>query len=88
MNGRLGADFLHPKPTCKNSSTVDYFLSSAYVFSNVIDFKVDEFSPLYSDVHCPVALSLRIGCKVDAQEKIFRETGIAHKLWDPQSNKE
>ena len=31
LNGRFSSDIVHPKLTCKNSSTVDYALSSSYI---------------------------------------------------------
>ena len=58
-NGRVCSDYDYPKLTCKNASTVDYVLSTAFVFENVIDFKIEEFNSLYSDVHCPVYAVLR-----------------------------
>ena len=58
-NGRLFSDYLNPKLTCKNSSTVDFFLSTSYVFENVVDFKVHDFCDLYSDVHSPIHAFLK-----------------------------
>ena len=58
-NGRMFSEQESPQLTCKNASTVDYFLSSSFVFENIVDFKVEEFSSLYSDVHCPVYAVLK-----------------------------
>ncbi|XP_053380331.1 uncharacterized protein LOC128548841 [Mercenaria mercenaria] len=58
-NGRMGTDCLKPVLTCKNASTVDYFISSSFVFENIVDFNVHEFCNLYSDVHCPLEATLR-----------------------------
>jgi len=50
---------VNPKLTCKNSSTVDYALSSSYIFATILEFKVEDYSFLYSDAHCPLSLKLR-----------------------------
>ena len=52
-NGRIGTDAISPRLTCKNTSTIDYFTSTSFVFKNVIDFCVEEFCDLFSDAHCP-----------------------------------
>ena len=59
LNGRINPDFYEPKLTCRNASVVDYFLSTADVFENIISLQVNEFCELYSDVHCPVEITLR-----------------------------
>ena len=59
LNGRIGTDYEAPKLTCKNKSTVDYFLSSPYVFEYIENFCVHEFSSLFSDAHSPVSLIFR-----------------------------
>ena len=59
LNGRFSSDIVHPKLTCKNSSTVDYALSSSYIFATILEFKVEDYSFLYSDAHCPLSLKLR-----------------------------
>ena len=58
LNGRFGEDKISPKLTCKDSSTVDYFISSAYNFAHIAALKVFDFSPLYSDAHCPITLHI------------------------------
>ena len=58
LNGRFGEDKISPKLTCKDSSTVDYFISSAYNFAHTAALKVFDFSPLYSDAHCPITLHI------------------------------
>ena len=56
LNGRL--DNQEPKRTCKNSSTVDYFVSTAFNFELVSSITTHEFDALFSDAHCPVSLSI------------------------------
>ena len=62
LNGRIGDDYRSPKLTCKNRSTVDYFLASPFVFGSIDDLCVCEFSSLYSDAHSPVSLKLKNAC--------------------------
>ncbi|MEW8546328.1 MAG: reverse transcriptase family protein [Candidatus Thiodiazotropha sp.] len=59
LNGRIGNDYVSPKLTCKNKSTVDYFLSSPSVFDFLDDLCVCDFSSLFSDAHSPVSLTLK-----------------------------
>ena len=47
----MKGDVCTPMIKCKHCSTADYFLSSSFVFENVVHFKVDELCYLYSDVH-------------------------------------
>ena len=58
LNGRLENDTDVPKTTCKDRSLIDYFISSPECIGYICDFQVNEFSSLYSDVHCGVAISL------------------------------
>ncbi|CAG2230791.1 unnamed protein product [Mytilus edulis] len=58
MNGRTLGD-IDGKFTCRNSSVVDYCLCSAELIKHFTDFKVLDFSSLYSDVHSPIEISLK-----------------------------
>ena len=58
LNGRVCNDYSSQKLTCKEKSTVDYFLSSATLFSQIVEFEVQEFSSLFSDAHCPISLAI------------------------------
>ena len=66
-NGRLGQDRGIGNLTCKNASVVDYFIMSPRLFTNVSHFKINDFSSLYSDVHCSLEcyLSVEITHNVD-----------------------
>ena len=55
----MGSDYECTKLTCNNASTDDYFLSASSVFQNIVDLKVQEFSHLLSDVHCPISLTVK-----------------------------
>lgn len=52
INGRIGTDKLTPKTTCKDRSTIDYFISSVYNFPFLGSLEVIDFENLYSDAHC------------------------------------
>lgn len=84
INGRLGQDAVLPQLTCKNSSTVDYILSSSQNFEILSFFAVLEFDHLFSDAHCPLTLELKIrgsDTEMNPHIKIIqREPEV--KLWD------
>ena len=56
VNGRIGGDTNIGKLTCKNSSIVDYVISSVDFLKCIVDMDVLEFSKLYSDVHSSISL--------------------------------
>lgn len=84
LNGRLKPDSSTPKLTCKDSSTVDYFLSTANMFEFIQSLEVFEFNSLFSDVHCPVSLAINIRdvsvsvCEMESTH--VNEPKV--KLWD------
>ena len=85
MNGRIGYDKNQPKVTCKERSTLDYFLSSVYCFVFLHDFIIHEHSELYSDVHCPLSLTLSVDWQTkskqnDNEKPLFSETKVRN--WD------
>ena len=59
VNGRMGNDAQVGRPTCKNVSVVDYFICSPRLFSTIVNFEVEDFNPMLSDVHNAVRLTLR-----------------------------
>lgn len=86
LNGRIGNERTQPHLTCKNSSTVDYFISSAHVLPNVQDFYVHDFSPLYSDVHCPITLFLNIEIPNETNHSEDEVSTSRPKLWSPDKS--
>ena len=58
-NGRLYNDFRIGNFTCKGKSVVDYVLLSSRLFINASSFRINEFSNLFSDVHCVVECSFK-----------------------------
>ena len=80
LNGRKASDKSIGPYTCKDSSTVDYFICSANILPLIIDFYVDDFCPTLSDVHCPVVLNLKARfCK--------ESKNSADDLNEPEKNK-
>ena len=79
LNGRLDA----PKLTCKNASTVDYIVSSAYNFPMFSSFEVLEFDSLFSDAHCALKLQIDIHCLTQIARTETLKCGTPDiKLWD------
>ena len=63
MNGRCGLDRDVGKLTCKNSSVVDYAISTPDLFNDVIGFQIRDFEELLSDIHCPMELCFDFNSK-------------------------
>jgi hypothetical protein len=58
VNSQRGSDKFTGGTTCKNSSTVDFVLSSVHLFEHLLSFDIVEFCNLYSDVHNPIYLTI------------------------------
>ncbi|WAR28630.1 hypothetical protein MAR_014334, partial [Mya arenaria] len=88
LNGRINPDYDNPKLTCKNTSTVDYFISTSDVFQNVIELKILDFCSLLSDVHCPVELKLKSKYtnSPDTQTKANKDSTTKIKYWDQEKS--
>ena len=74
VNGRCGADYLIGRQTCKNSSVTDYVIMSPVLFPSIQYFRVLDFDPLLSDIHCPVAFTISVQSQIkhiSANEEIF-----------------
>ena len=59
-NGLLGKDKFIGTKTCNNSTVIDYFILSSYVFQSVNEFEVMNFYPMLSDVHSPIHISFLV----------------------------
>ena len=83
LNGRLVDDRINKKFTCKDKSVVDYFLSTANMFSYLQNFSIFEFSNLYSDAHCALSINLNVNFEND-HPKISTEAAntVKTKLWN------
>ena len=66
VNGRIGEDRYHGRVTCKGDSThgtvdhVDDMVASPQLFTRILQFQIDEFSPLFSDVHSALHVSIHV----------------------------
>ena len=59
-NGRVGTDAIAGgAKTCKGSSVVDYFLFTNDMLESMVDFEVEPFDMLFSDVHCKLVTKLK-----------------------------
>ena len=81
LNGRLGSDYCLPKMTCKNKSTVDYVLSSPFLFEFLEDFSVHDFSSIFSDANYPVSFALRRAATIKMPSDAAQADSIKPKLW-------
>ena len=59
-NGRLGEDRKYGNVTnVKANTIVDYCISDVDLIPYVCNFKILNFDPLLSDIHCPLLISFR-----------------------------
>ena len=60
FNGRIGDDKgIGNVTNIKANTIVDYFVGSTALLTNVNNFKVLDFDPTLSDLHCPIFLSFK-----------------------------
>ena len=78
LNGRTNGDY-EGLSTCKNTSSVDYFICSSNLFSHVESLNVIEHCPLYSDVHSPINMNLK--CNSFDQDNTNQSKNTL-RLWD------
>ena len=86
-NGRIFSDRYIGRPTCKGSSVVDYLLSSPSMFDFITDFNVDDFDPLFSDVHSRILFTLSFsmsGKKLNEDKPEFINNTCTYIKWDPK----
>ena len=57
LNGRVGENRHEGGLACKNLSTVDYCLCSVKLLKCVNNFRILDFSSLYSDIHSPLHIT-------------------------------
>ena len=82
LNGRLGNVENNKQATCKNTSTVDYFLCTSGLFNVLHDFEVCNFDHLYSDAHSPLTVKLKISGNRSHDENARGLEPKNIKLWD------
>ncbi|CAG2240579.1 VLDLR [Mytilus edulis] len=71
LNGRLEENKTG-SPTSRNSSVIDYALSSTHFLYNICKLEVLNFCKLFSDVHSP--LSLQLYTNNEIKDKLLTET--------------
>ncbi|MCW4343354.1 MAG: reverse transcriptase family protein, partial [Candidatus Thiodiazotropha endolucinida] len=81
LNGRVKGNS-GVRNTCKNISTVDYFLSTSSLFQCVENLNVFDFCEIFSDVHSPVGLTLNMAYCNHSERK--NNTTVTIKLWDTE----
>lgn len=84
MNGRIGDNIQDTTFSCKDKSTIDYFLSTANLFDIFTNLRVLDFNPLFSDAHCPVSIlaEVRFSKRQDDMVSKNNPTVEKIKLWD------
>lgn len=84
LNGRIGDNVHDSTFTCKDKSTIDYFLSTPQVLGMFSNLQVMDFNPLFSDVHCPVSISIQANFHAKYLDKAKKNTynGKRINLWD------
>ena len=101
VNGRIGEDRYHGRVTCKGNSTLDYMIASPQLFTLILQFQIDEFSPLFSDVHSALHVSIHVHefntknvpdmSSVDTKSRKRIKCDDSHKkniIWDSQKRDE
>ena len=82
MNGRTTGN-ISTHNTCKNISTIDYFLMSHSLFQYVNMLTVYDYCELFSDVNCAVSVVLNIS--YDSSSKLNSRLSVEKtKLWDEE----
>ena len=88
INGRIGKNTIG-KLTSKNAAVVDYFIASTDILKIATESNVLEFSPLFSDAHCPLDITISF----HREEKInnnssTEETGNTEKVnkWENEKS--
>ncbi|CAG2257963.1 unnamed protein product [Mytilus edulis] len=82
LNGRINGD-KEGKLTCRNASVVDYCISNVNFINRFCTLEVVDFSKLFSDVHCPLSISVYAtnvdGCEVP---DYIEESAERIRKWD------
>ena len=58
LNGRKGESSFNP--TTKFKTVIDYLLADNSIFHKIMNFKIDDFDNLFSDVHCVMSCECEI----------------------------
>ena len=88
VNGRMGKDRAKGECTCNNVSLVDYFIASSNLFPHIFEFEIKEFSPLFSDIHNQLHITLKRfynNATVVSEKKV---SDVAIGKWDNEKLEE
>ena len=78
LNGRTDQHNKVEKATKAYSTVIDYVIGSLHLFTRSKNYKVMDFDPLLSDVHCGIQLQLQVKDNMD-KVKCMPHTHI-HKV--------
>ena len=81
LNGRSFDDKVG-KLTCKDTSTIDYIISSCEGLSLFKAFCVNEFCPLLSDIHCSLTFMLSAN-RTESEKDNITDKKEQIRKWDP-----
>ena len=81
-NGRI-CDDKEGKRTCNDLSVIDYFILKSDVFTLVKEFKIMDFDPSLSDVHCGIHISLSC-TDTETEETIPANSERFHARWQQE----
>ena len=59
FNGRVGEDEMIGKETTIHNPIVDYVIRSPFLLTIVQHFKILDFDPLFSDIHCGITFCIK-----------------------------
>ena len=80
---QIRIDKRSPKTTCKDRSTVDYFISSVHIFPFLQTLEVSDFNHLFSDAHCAISLSIDTNDNHNNLKRCQNNTPTCTpRLWD------
>ena len=83
-NGRLGNDCYIGKCTSKETSLIDYLLSTSDGMGIIENFTVHDFCPILSDIHCSLLFDIAIS------DVLYKPTNRIQRprLWDKEKKSE
>ena len=81
-NGRI-CDDKEGKRTCNDLSVIDYFILKSDVFTLVKEFKIMDFDPSLSNVHCGIHISLSC-TDTGTEETIPANSERFHARWQQE----
>lgn len=94
LNGRVNGD-KKGMLTCRQASVVDYFICTYELLCYIVNMQVLDFSALYSDVHSPLSLTMKLNnnsTNINDQSKNETDNNFCNakkvKRWDIEKEPE